>query len=188
MAHEYHPDKNPNNPLAQAQFISLQEAYKILSNDKERKAYDHERWLSGRFRDSIKMITPHYLLDALQKLNMHLLEIDVYRMNRQLLKEYLCYLCTDEKIAILRKKGEIGLLERFIAEGLKTSKFLPYYYELAVLNRFKLIAAADESLNEALLKRERQLLFIRQWNRFFPWLTVLITLLICIGMFWFGRK
>lgn len=40
MAMKYHPDKNPNNPEAEAKFKDIGEAYEILSDEEKRKRYD----------------------------------------------------------------------------------------------------------------------------------------------------
>src|SRR5258705_2057189 len=40
LAHQFHPDKNPNNPEAEAQFKEASEAYAILSDDEKRAQYD----------------------------------------------------------------------------------------------------------------------------------------------------
>jgi curved DNA-binding protein len=40
LARKYHPDLNPNNIEAEAQFKKLSEAYEVLSNEQKRKAYD----------------------------------------------------------------------------------------------------------------------------------------------------
>src|SRR5258706_2720630 len=40
VAHQFHPDKNPNNPEAEAQFKEASEAYAILSDDEKRAQYD----------------------------------------------------------------------------------------------------------------------------------------------------
>jgi len=40
LALKYHPDKNPDDPLAQQLFVELAEAYNILSNPKLRSQYD----------------------------------------------------------------------------------------------------------------------------------------------------
>jgi molecular chaperone DnaJ len=40
LAMEYHPDRNPDNPEAEAKFKELNEAYSILSDDQKRAAYD----------------------------------------------------------------------------------------------------------------------------------------------------
>jgi len=41
LAIQYHPDKNPNNPSADAKFREISHAYSVLSDDEQRKRYDH---------------------------------------------------------------------------------------------------------------------------------------------------
>jgi DnaJ-class molecular chaperone len=40
-AFQYHPDKNPNNPEADAKFKEISNAYSLLSNEDEKRRYDH---------------------------------------------------------------------------------------------------------------------------------------------------
>lgn len=40
LAHQYHPDKNPDNPEAEARFKEASEAYAILSDPEKRASYD----------------------------------------------------------------------------------------------------------------------------------------------------
>jgi len=40
MAHQYHPDKTKNDPIASQKFKEASEAYSILSDDTKRKQYD----------------------------------------------------------------------------------------------------------------------------------------------------
>jgi molecular chaperone DnaJ len=40
LALRLHPDKNPDNPLAEEQFKLVNEAYQVLSNERKRAMYD----------------------------------------------------------------------------------------------------------------------------------------------------
>ena len=42
LAHQYHPDKNPNNPSAEDHFRLITEAYEILQDTRKRAAYDRQ--------------------------------------------------------------------------------------------------------------------------------------------------
>lgn len=41
LAFQFHPDKNPNNPEADAKFKEISNAYSILSDEEQRRRYDH---------------------------------------------------------------------------------------------------------------------------------------------------
>lgn len=40
LAHQYHPDRNPNNPDAEKKFKEINGAYQVLSNEEKRRQYD----------------------------------------------------------------------------------------------------------------------------------------------------
>lgn len=174
--------------MAEAHFREIQEAYQVLSSNEKRAAYDHERWLSGRFTKTILAFTPDYLLREIQKLNAHIAVIDVYRMNKQLLHQYLLFLLSDEKLAIINRKADEQFTSNFIPEMLKTVKHLPYYFAFDILERLKLISAQTASEMDAIHKFGIQLKQHKRWEQLFPWLIVLFTLLLCLAMYWFSRK
>ena len=48
LAHQYHPDKNPNNPSAEDLFKQITEAYEVLQDVQKRAAYDRRGPSMGR--------------------------------------------------------------------------------------------------------------------------------------------
>src|SRR5690242_16725358 len=40
LAFKYHPDRNPNDPAAEASFKEVSEAYDVLSDSRKRELYD----------------------------------------------------------------------------------------------------------------------------------------------------
>ena len=47
LARKFHPDKNKDDPNAQAKFIELSQAYEILGNETKRRVYDHDLKFGG---------------------------------------------------------------------------------------------------------------------------------------------
>jgi molecular chaperone DnaJ len=48
LAHQFHPDKNPNNPAAEESFKQITEAYEVLHDAQKRAAYDRDGPSIGR--------------------------------------------------------------------------------------------------------------------------------------------
>lgn len=188
MAHEFHPDKNPSNVFAEARFREIREAYTILSNEEKRALYDYERWLSGRFTKNAAILTPEYLLQEVHKLNNHIKEIDVYRMNKELLHQYLMFLLSDEKIAIIQLKADPDTLTALVSAFIKATAVLPHYFVPGILQRLKEITKEypreTEKITIILKKNSRE----AQWQKSLPWLALLIALLICAAMYLFSKK
>jgi len=73
LAMEYHPDQNPNNPDAVAEFQEIQAAYEILANPEKKKIYDKfGRDAVERYAD-MKNMTPEQVQLFLAEQNMALI-------------------------------------------------------------------------------------------------------------------
>lgn len=132
--------------------------------------------------------TPDYLLLEIRKINSHIATIDVYRMNKQLLFQYLVFLLKDEKLAVINRKGSEDFAAQFIPEILKTMAHLPAYYAIDLIQRLKLIENQPNSIQALVTKSDRDWKRRKHWQSLFPWLIVLFTLLVCLGMYWFSRR
>lgn len=150
--------------------------------------YDHERWLSGKFAGKPAAITPAYLLQELRKLEAHLAQIDVYRMNRQLLHEYLLFLLRDENIGIIQRKASTEELPGLVRSFMHIAALLPAYYGKSVLERLLPAAEGDPAVQAAIQGALHKIIRKERLDRYFPWLALLLTLLICLSMYLFASR
>ena len=61
LAHQFHPDKNPNNPEAEDKFKEASEAYAVLSDNEKRAQYDrhgHAAFGAGQTGDPFAGFDP----------------------------------------------------------------------------------------------------------------------------------
>jgi len=191
LAHRFHPDKNPEQPLSAAYYLEIQEAYNILSNPKSRARYDRERRVSGAFSlKSTKPITPQFLLEELQKLNQHLHRIDLFRMSHESLSDYILFVLSDAHLAILQNANKPDVNQKIISEALKAVSLLPYKYSRPLFQRLNSISYLEdaEATKEMLRKAEDLSRQQYRWARLKPILLIIITLILCFAMFLFNRK
>lgn len=109
-------------------------------------------------------------------------------MNKQLLHQYLMFLLSDEKIAIIHLKADAGTVTGIVAGIMKAAAALPHYFAADVLNRLKTITVhapdAALQLDLAIRRLSRE----QKWQKLYPWLALMITLLLCMAMYFFSKK
>ncbi len=167
--------------------MEIHEAYKILSDETSRARYDHELWLSGQLYERKLPITPKRILDDLDKLNLSIAELNVYSINLSLLNSYLLFLLNDHHLAIISAQQSDNYPDRFIRKILKAVDALPLYYAIPLLQRMKPAFLHQEHLTEIILQKEKKLKAERLRSRLMPWLILLLTLLLCVCMYFFNR-
>ncbi|MFT4060719.1 MAG: DnaJ domain-containing protein [Edaphocola sp.] len=186
LAHLYHPDKAADNQFAAARFGEIQEAYGILSKKELRDHYDYERWLHG-YGDRVAIASPEFLCKEVSKLIRLPATADVYRLNKELLHDYLQFLLTDEKMAILLQPGEAAAREAFAGGIVDATKVLPYYFALPVLERLRPLAQTGGVRHWWLSERKsrrRQ----GQWHKWHPWLAMLVVAALLLLMYVYVRR
>lgn len=124
----------------------------------------------------------------MNRLNAHLAEVDVYRMNRELLYRYLQFVLADERIAIMQLKADLITRQSFAAAFMHPVALLPHYFAIDVLRRLREVAGDMPETLQAITARLRQLERRARWQKWFPWLTLLVVFLLCLAMYLFARK
>ncbi len=101
LALQFHPDKNPGDPLSHIRFSEIKEAYEILTDPAKKEYYLEQRWFrqaSGQKKSS-PIKEPSDLLKLVLKADRHISLLDVHRMNKEGLYHYvMSELIPDENI------------------------------------------------------------------------------------------
>ena len=190
LAFKYHPDQNPDNQFAEAQFKEIQEAYATLSNKSKKQNYDEERWLSGmstRARDK-QAITAEWILHECKKLSKHMMHIDTYRMSHGSLGEYIGLLLSDAHMAVLQKQDSKEINEEIIKEVLIATRNLKYQYLPEIAERLKILAAGNHELIAFIYTSIKARKKADSWDKYMPLFVVIISLLLCVVMYVYASK
>ena len=171
-----------------AYFLEIQEAYKVLSDPASRNLYDRERAVLGETTTSREIITAGYLLQEVKRLNRQIDRSASFQVNQSILAAYLEFLLSENNIAVLLKEKERELIGRLIKEILKAAAVLNFQLYGQIEESLTVLANGDQELLDLLTvmharKEKEQLL-----QRFTPWLVLLLTLLLCMAMYWYSKK
>jgi molecular chaperone DnaJ len=189
LAMIYHPDKNPNDKYAEVQFNEIKEAYEVLTNPVKKENYLQERWYHqtiGKKRTA-ETITPVSILKLSLELEQYVSRLDVYRMNKQGLSDYLNELLSDGTIKTLQEFNELGINRQIITTTLTTMKPLPLKFAGSLLLKLELLAENDEmAIREVKgFLRDHKRIFL--WEKYKVLIIFFLTAIICL-LIYFANK
>src|SRR3954469_468137 len=124
LAMIYHPDKNQDDPYAVVQFNEIKEAYETLTHPRKKEQWLQLRWYDksiGKKRTAIA-ITPVNIFKELLELERYVSGLDVNRMDKQGLFEYLREILSNDTIAQLAPFDEAALKSEIVSKVLKIIK------------------------------------------------------------------
>jgi hypothetical protein len=123
---QFHPDKNNTDPYATARFTEIKEAYETLINPKKKDYWLQQRWYqqSRGNRKTQQLITPVNLLKQVLELDRHVANLDIYRMDKQGLCDYLLEVISDSSIKKLKTFNEPEIVNQVILIILKICSIL----------------------------------------------------------------
>lgn len=189
LAMLFHPDKNPQDPYAQARFTEIKEAYETLTNPSRKEQYLQQRWYnqSAGKKSSGEILTPEHMLKQSLELEKYVRSLDVYRMDKPGLQGYVLDLLSDSQISRLQSFRETDSIRTIIRNLLAAIQPLPLSYSLPVLEKLKQLAGQD---THSLQLVDKHLGRIQQQHRREKYSLLLIlsaTLLLCLLIWLAGR-
>jgi molecular chaperone DnaJ len=190
LAHQYHPDKKGNDPYAAARFSDIKEAYETLTNPTKKEIYLQQRWYakSTGHQSTHEAVTPVSILKQLLELDRYSRTLDVHRLDKTGLYEYISQLLSYENIEKLNSFKEPGINREIILSLLKTARLLPWPLVSTLSERLKKIELADEDTAKKISVFIRQSRQADYWEKRRVWVVLAVVVLLCVAIFLTARN
>lgn len=149
LAQQYHPDKN-NDAYAAAQFAEIKEAYEVLTNPAKKEYYLQQRWYNQSIgkRKTQQAITPVTALMQALELEKYISTLDVFRMDKAGLQQYILGLIPDATIEQLKEFNEPDINRQLITIILKAMQPLPPLFVKDIIEQLNKLAGPDETARQ----------------------------------------
>jgi molecular chaperone DnaJ len=188
LALKYHPDKNPDDALAEATFKEVAEAYDILSDPKKRENYHYKRFSTYDYKyHEEHAITPRSILSDAIKLQKLVEKADPFRINRDALLFQLEQILSEDNLQLLQNENQTSINQQIVEALLPASKPLHYrYIEIIVHN---LLMLADDNIylenkiTDFLNRQKRS----DKWKNYKIVAAVIAAILLCVAIFLASR-
>ena len=189
LALQFHPDKNPGNAYAEAQFREVQEAYEILSDTKKREQYNYKRWYSKSLGKQFKTtpLTPAGILAECERLDNYLAGINIFQVDFDALSYHIRQILSETNIGILKQFNDAGINRQIIQKTLRCSAALPEHYTESITALLFSITVDDKQMNDAIQLFRKQQIQKGRWNKYKIFSVVILTLLICWLIYLLGK-
>jgi curved DNA-binding protein CbpA len=190
LAHQYHPDKNQGDHYASAQFAEVKEAYEVLTNPAKKEYYLQQRWYNQSIgkRNKQEIITPVTALKQLLELDIYVSSLDIHRMDKEGLADYISHILSGDTIAQLHPFNEPHINKQIILTALRTMEPLKLKQAIAIVKRLSKLAAEEEdeikkNMTEFLSSKMQK----EKVQRYQPYFLIVVVLVICLLIWLMGR-
>ena len=184
----YHPDKNPNDKYAEVRFNEIKEAYEVLTHPVKKENYLQQRWYNQSIgkRRTAKTITPVSILKLVLELEQYVSRLDVHRMNKEGLSDYIDQLLSPDTIENLRQFNEQEINKQIITSTLSAMQPLPMRFLGKLPERLRALADDETSLHQIKnFLKNRKRVFL--WERYKVAVIILFTFFICLLIYFTSR-
>lgn len=189
LAQQHHPDKNNNDPYSAALFTEIKEAYEVLTDPAKKEYYLQQRWYNQSIgkRKKQDVITPVTVLKQSLELERYVSRLDVFRMDKIGLQQYILDLLSDPTIEKLHTFNETETNHEIVSILLRSMKPLPPAYTDAIISQLRKLSGPDETainqLNSFVEHHKRK----SRREKYTLSIIIIITIILCLLIYFAGR-
>ncbi|MBK8953452.1 MAG: J domain-containing protein [Chitinophagaceae bacterium] len=189
LAHKYHPDKSKNDPYANAHYTEIKEAYEVLTDPKKKEYYLQQRWYAQSIgkRKTESIVTPVTILQQAIALERYTATIDIFRMDKNGLRDYILDMLSTETIQKLHVFKEPSIIRQIVNTVLRSLKPLTKGHTTPIIKALRKLSTDDVNTTEIINHFEEKQHQKYKSERLTIPVVILITILICIIM-WIASR
>jgi hypothetical protein len=181
LAMKFHPDKNPEDALANQQFLKVKEAYDLLSDTDLRKEYDRRHGFTYN-RHAPPPTVPMIMAETVA-LRKYVESLNLHTLDHDALAYHLKKLLTHQRIELLQHHADEKTLVQFRDEMIRASTPLHFRLLEDALDPLGELLAGKTNLLDPLVTYQKERKRAMKMHRVIPWFVILITFLLCYGIF-----
>jgi hypothetical protein len=168
-------------------YITLIKINTILSNPSRKEHYLQRRWYtkSTGSRKTAVMITPVSVLQQSLELDRYVATLDVHRMDKEGLYNYITTLLTDEALEKLSRFDEPAIKQEIVRAIVHSSRPLSAEHFALLSVRLKKLTT-DPSSTTLIDDHIKHLRSQERWEKYKPWLLLAVAAAICMLIFFLG--
>lgn len=188
LAMRYHPDKTNSDPYQNLRFSEIKEAYETLSNPSKKELYIQQRWYyqHSKASKSPGTLNPVSLLRQFIELEKYVSTIDIHRMNKGGLYQFILAGLGDDAIEQLNALGDLSINDEISNRVISSSRELPLKLTLPLydqLRKIKISHEMEDQLHQSLLQHYRSY----RWAKYKVWVILFILLILCLIIVFFSK-
>lgn len=186
LAMKYHPDRNPDDSLAAAEFADIAEAYKILSDEESRKQYNFSRHLTApeEYKRPVEQIET--LISRMNEANKYLRYVNEAHFSKDNLFYSIIEVFPEDIELLAGTKAD--KLKIFLEAVLHGAQPLNSFQTKKLSERLKPLYSTNEWFQNAIEKLEQQQIKSERWDKYKMLLAVILAIVLCFVIFYEGGR
>lgn len=188
LALRYHPDKNFGNALYEAKFKEIHEAYRVLTDLKQRQEYNYQRSRQA-YTEKKKPppVTPQSILAQTIDFRKKISTLDPDRMNKLALYQQIQHLLARSNIQVLQQCNDPKLSKRVVEEVFFCCRYLPFPHVERICFQLTALAGTDNMMYRRIYNYSKEARLRSYWEKYKLLAALVIAVFICLAIYFISN-